>query len=115
VAEAADADVIKAKKEADLARNQAIEDTLKQQRSLTQLAAAAEVAKLEYEVANTGVDAAQSRLETGNATSRDVENARLDATDRYAAYLDAQLEMEKAQMQLMRLTGEIYDWSSVQK
>jgi outer membrane protein TolC len=115
VAEAADADVIKAKKEAEQARNQVTENTLKAQRSLVQLAAAAEVAKLEYEVANTGVDAAQDRLETGNATSRDVENARLDATDRYAAYLDAQLELKKAQLQLMRLTGEIYDWSSVKK
>lgn len=115
VAEAADADVIKAKKEAELARNQVTENTLKAQRSLVQLAAAAEVAKLEYEVANTGVAAAQDRLETGNATARDVENARLDATDRYAAYLDAQLELEKSQLQLMRLTGEIYDWASDKK
>ena len=115
VAEAADADAIKAKKQAELARNQVKEDTLKLQRSLVQLAAAAEVAKLEYEVANTGVDAAQGRVETGNATSRDVENARLDASDRYAAYLDAQLELEKAQMQLMRQTGELYDWSVAKK
>jgi outer membrane protein TolC len=111
VAEAADADVLKAKKEADLARNQVKEDTLKLQRSLAQLSAAAEVAKLEYEIANTSVDAAESRMESGNATARDVENARLDASDRYASYLDAQLEMEKAQMQLLRQTGELYEWS----
>jgi outer membrane protein TolC len=111
VAEAADADVLKAKKEAELARNQVKEDTLKLQRSLAQLSAAAEVAKLEYEIANTSVDAAESRMESGNATARDVENARLDASDRYASYLDAQLEMEKAQMQLLRQTGELYEWS----
>jgi outer membrane protein TolC len=115
VAEAADADVIKAQKEAELARNQVAENTLKAQRSLVQLSAAADVAKLEFEVANGAVDAAQSRVDTGNATVRDVENARLDASDRYTAYLDAQLEMEKAQMQLMQLTGEIYDWSSAKK
>ncbi len=110
--EAADADAIRAKKEAELARNQVSEDTLKLQRSLAQLQAAAEVAKLEYEVADTGASAAQDRLASGNATSRDVENARLDSSDRYAAYLDAQLEVEKAQLQLMRQTGQIYDWST---
>jgi outer membrane protein TolC len=114
-AEAADADVIKARKEADLARNQVREDTLKLQRSLAQLAAATEVAKLEYEIAITAVEAAQGRLDTGNATTRDVENARLDATDRHAAYLDAQLEMQKAQIQLLRQTGEIFDWSNDKK
>lgn len=115
IAEAADADVIKAKKEAELARNQVKEDTLKLQRSLAQLSAAAEVAKLEFEIATTGVDAAQSRWESGNATARDVENARLDASDRYASYLDAQLEMKKAQMQLMRQTGKLFDWSNEKK
>jgi outer membrane protein TolC len=111
-AEAADADAIAAEKQVDLAKNQVAENALKAQRSLAQLAAATDVARLEYEVANTGVSAAQGKLDTGNATSRDVENAKLDATDRYAGYLDAQLELQKAQMQLMRMTGEIYGWAS---
>ncbi len=115
ITEAADADAVRAKKEAELARNQVTEDTLKLQRSLAQLQAAADVAKLEYEVADTGATATQDRLSTGNATSRDVENARLDSSDRYAAYLDAQLEVEKAELQLMRQTGEIYDWSTAKK
>jgi outer membrane protein TolC len=114
-AEAADADALKAKAEAELARNQVTEETLRLQRTLAQLSAAVDVARLEYEVANTGVDAAQGRVETGNATARDVENARLEASDRYAAYLDAQLEYEKLQLQLMRMTGEIYDWSTAKK
>jgi outer membrane protein TolC len=111
-AEAADAEAIAAEKQVDEAKNQVAENALKAQRSLAQLAAAADVAHLEYEVANTGVSAAQDKLDTGNATARDVENAKLDATDRYAGYLDAQLEMEKAQMQLMRMTGEIYAWAN---
>jgi outer membrane protein TolC len=115
VAEAADADVIKAKKEAELARNQVTEDTLKLQRTVAQRAAAVDVARLEYEVANTGASAAQDRVETGNATARDVENARLEASDRYTSYLDAQLELQKAQLQLMRLTGELYGWSTASK
>jgi outer membrane protein TolC len=115
VAEAADADAIAAEKQVDLAKNQVAENALKAQRILAQLSAAADVARLEYEVANTGIAAAQDKLENGNATSRDVENAKLDATDRYASYLDAQLELEKAQMQLMRMTGEIYGWAVEKK
>ncbi|ABF40829.1 outer membrane efflux protein [Candidatus Koribacter versatilis Ellin345] len=115
VAAAADADAIKAKKEAENARDQVTEQTLKLQRELAQISAAVDVAKLEYEIANTGVDAAQGRLESGNATARDVENARVDASDRFAAYLDAQLEYQKTQLQLMRATGEIYDWAATKK
>ncbi len=115
VAEAADADTIKAKKEAEIARNQVTEQTIKLQRTLTQLTAAVEVARLEYEVSNTGIQAAEERVEAGNATTREVENARVDASDRYAAYLDAQLEYQKAQLQLMRMTGEIYDWAAARK
>ena len=115
VTDAADADAICAKKEAEQARNQVTEDTLKLQRSVVQLQAAADVAKLEYEVANTSADAMQDRVASGNATSRDVSNARLDSSDRYTNYLDAQLELEKAQLQLMRMTGEIFDWSSAKK
>lgn len=115
VAEAADADVIRAKKEAELARNQVTEDTLKLQRTIAQLSAAVDVARLEYEVANTGATAAQDRVDSGNATARDVENARVDASDRYTSYLDAQLELQKAQLQLMRLTGELYGWSTASK
>lgn len=114
-AEAADADAIKAKKEADLARDQVTEDTLKLQRNLAQLSAATEVARLQYEVTKSGVTVAEDRLQSGNATMRDVENARLQASDAYSGYLDAQLQMEKAQMQLLRLTGDIYNWSRAAK
>lgn len=111
-ADAADADAIKAKKEAEMARDQVREETLKVQRTVAQLAAAVDVARLEYEVSNTGVQAAQGRLESGNANPRDVDNAQVDASERYAAYLDAQLELQKTQMQLMRMTGDIYNWAS---
>ena len=111
IADAADADVIIAQKEDEQARNQVAENALKAQRTLVQLVAAADVARLEYEVTNTGVAAAQDRLDTGNTTARDVENAKVDAAERYGSYLDAQLELAKAQLQLLRMTGDIFGWA----
>jgi outer membrane protein TolC len=50
-AQEADADALKAKKQAEAARNQVSEETLRLQRTVTQMQAARDVARLEYEVA----------------------------------------------------------------
>src|SRR5208337_3306008 len=50
-AEAAEADALKAKKQAEAARNQVAEETLKLQRAAEELEAAREVAQLEYQLA----------------------------------------------------------------
>lgn len=110
-AQAADAEALKVKKQAEMARNQVQADTLKLQRSLRQLAAARDVAKLEYEIAQAGVDAIQAKIETGQASARDQEQARLDAEDKYAAYLDTSFELYKAQLQMMRATGSLQQWA----
>ena len=77
-AEQADADALIAKKQVELTKNQVSEDALKLQRSLRQLAAARDVAKLEWEVAQGDLEAVKARVETGNANTRDQQNARLD-------------------------------------
>jgi outer membrane protein TolC len=110
-AQSADADALKARKAAEIAKDDAELAALKLQRSLRQLAAARDVAKLEWEIAQAGIDAAQAKAETGQANSRDVESARLDANDRYAAYLDSSLELYKAQVQLLKSAGKIQEWA----
>lgn len=109
--EAAKADAVKAQKEADAIRNQVSEQTLKLQRSLRQLAAANEVARLEYEVAEAGIAGVDVKMQAGQANARDAEQARLDAGDRYLSYLDSQLELARAQVQLLRSSGEIASWA----
>ncbi len=109
--EQANADVVKAKKEAEGVRAQVSENTLKLQRSLRQLAAANDVARLEYEVAQAGVDTTQVRVQNGEANSRDAEQARVDASDRYVSYLESTFELTKTQLQLMRSTGSIQQWA----
>jgi outer membrane protein TolC len=107
----ADADAMVARKQADLTRNRVGEDTLKLQRSLRQLAAARDVAKLEWEVAQGEMEAVAVRVETGGANTRDQANARLDVDDKHAAFLDAEFELCRAELQLLRLTGELENWA----
>jgi outer membrane protein TolC len=110
-AEAADAESLKARKEAETVKQQVATDSLKLQQAVRNLAAAKEVARLEYQIASSDVQAVQARLEAGSATVRDQENARLLEQQRYAALIDASLELDKAQMQLLRSTGELEKWA----
>jgi outer membrane protein TolC len=107
----ADADSIVAHKEADLTRNKVSEETLRLQRSLRQLQAARDVAKLEWQVSQGDFDGVQARVQTGNANMRDVQLAQLDVNDKYAAYLDAEFELTRTELQLLRLTGELENWA----
>jgi outer membrane protein TolC len=107
----ADADSVVAHKQVELTRNQVSEDALKLQRSLRQLQAARDVSKLEWQVSQGDLDSARARIETGNANTRDVQMAELEVNDKYAAYLDAEFEMTRAELQLLRLTGELENWA----
>ena len=110
-AEQADADAAIARKQADLTRNRVSENALKLQRSLRQLAAARDVAKLEWEVAQGELDAVSGRMETGAANSRDEANARLDVDDKHAAYTDSEFDLCRAELQLLQVTGELENWA----
>ena len=110
-AEVADAEVLTSKKQADLTRNQVSEDALKLQRSLRQLTAARDVAKLEWQVSQGDMEGVNARLSTGDANSRDVQNAQLDVDDKYAAYLDTEFELSRAAFQLLLMTGDLESWA----
>ena len=110
-AAAADADAIRAKKAAELVRDDTELQARKMQRGLRQLSAARDVAKLQWEISQSGVDATQAKVETGQATERDLESARLDANDRYAQYLDATQQLFTAQIQVLKSTGKIQEWA----
>ena len=107
----ADADTILARKQADLTRNQVSENALKLQRSIRQLQAARDVAKLEWQVSQGDLDAVQARIQTGSANTRDAQLAQLEVNDKYAAYLDAEFDLTRSELQLLRLTGELENWA----
>ncbi|MFZ0313240.1 MAG: TolC family protein [Candidatus Korobacteraceae bacterium] len=110
-AQEAKADALIAGKQEELSKQKVREDALQLQRSLRQLAAARDVARLEWEVSQGDLEAVKGRTQTGAANVRDEQNAELDSDDRHAAYLDAEFELSRAQLQLLRLTGELENWA----
>jgi outer membrane protein TolC len=110
-AEAAAADALKARKQADAARNQLSEETLRLQRSITQLHAARDVAELEFEIAQKNVEATQTRMEASTANLHDLDNARTQASERFIALQDVTFELERSQVALMRATGNLETWA----
>lgn len=114
-AQAADAEALRAKKDLETSRNQVSEQTLKLQRSVQQLAAAQEVADLEYEIAKSDLDAIGIRVDAGTATLHEQEDARTQANERYNAVQDADFQLERARITLLRATGDLSAWVGVGK
>ena len=110
-ADTANEDAIKAKKELEAARAQVSEQTLTLQRSLRQLAAAAEVARLDYEVTSATVAEIEAKLQSGETNSRDLEQMRINAGEKFFTYQETNLEYQRAQLQMLRSIGEIQSWA----
>ncbi len=110
-AHAADADALKATKQAEAARNQASEETLRWQRSVAQMQAARDVAQLEYEIAEKNLPAVQTRVDAGTATLHDLDDARTQASERFIALQDVTFELERSQLGVLRSTGDLEKWA----
>jgi len=110
-AEAARADASKAREEARSVKEQVSVETLKMQRSVQQLSAARDVALLEHQLAQADIEAAQAKIESGTASIKDEQNARLAEHQHYAAYLNSTFDLDKAQVQLLRQTGQLEGWA----
>ena len=110
-AQAADAEALKAKKQAEATRNQVAEETLKLQRAAEQLEAAREVAQLEYQLAQSGLEAAQTRVDAKTGTLHELADARVQAAERYLLFQDADFEYQRVRMNLLRATGDLEKWA----
>lgn len=110
-AQAADAEALKAKKQAEATRNQVSEETLKLQRAAEQLEAAREVAQLEYQLAQSGLEAAQTRIDARTGTLHELADARVQANERYLAFQDTDFEYQRVRMNLLRATGDLEKWA----
>jgi outer membrane protein TolC len=107
----AESEAFKAKKEAEAARNQASEETLRLQRSVTQMQAARDVAELEYEIAQKNVEAVRTRMDSATANLHDLDDARTKASERFIAFQDVTFELERSQVELLRSTGDLETWA----
>jgi outer membrane protein TolC len=110
-AEAADADALKASKQAEAAKNQASEDELRLRRSVAQLQAARDVAQLEYEMAQKSLEAVHTRMDAGTANMHDLDDTRTQVSEKFMALQDVSFELQRIQLALLRATGELERWA----
>jgi len=107
----AESEALKAKKQAEAARNQVSEETLRLERSVTQLQAARDVAELEYEIAQKNVEAVRTRMDASTANLHDLDLAQTQASERLIQLQDVTFELERSQVALMRATGNLESWA----
>lgn len=66
-----------------------------------------DVARLELQLAQENLRVLQAQFQEGRANLRDVEKARLEESDKWMAFLDADYERQQAQLELLRTTGQL--------
>ena len=110
-AAASEAEALRARKDAEVTKQQFSEGTLKLQRSVQQLAAAREVAKLEHQLARGDVEAVAARVEAGSASFKDQEAARIGEDEKYMNFLTTSFILDQTQMQLLKATGGLESWA----
>lgn len=114
-AQAADADAARAKADVQSVKDQVSQQVLKLQSSARQAAAAKEVSDLEYQLAKSSFDEIEVRMNSGGATVHDEANARADMSEKYNQLQDADFELVRARLALMRATGDLAAWVGVPK
>lgn len=76
-------------------------------RRLRERDAAREVARLELQLAQQNVSVFQSQFAEGRVNLREVERARLEESDKWMAYLDANFQRQQAQLDLLQTAGQL--------
>ena len=104
-------DAAKAREEARNVKQQVSADTLKLQRAVQQFSAAREVAQLEHELSQADIEATEAKIQSGQASLKDAQNAQVVEHERYTAFLSSSFDLDKAQIQLLRQTGELEQWA----
>src|SRR5947209_8088159 len=110
-AKAAEADALKAQKEAQNVKDQVSSETLRLQRSVQQLSAAQEVSRLEHQLAQADIETTHEKIQAGQASLKDEQNARITEHQHYSVFLNSSFELDKAQVQLLRQIGELEGWA----
>ncbi len=110
-AEAADADALRAKEQAQLARTQVTGEIVRLQNAVRELTASRDVAQVQNELGQAELQAAQIRMQAKTATLRELQEASLQAVLDSGALMDSEFEAERAQLQLLYETGALAGWS----
>ncbi len=76
-------------------------------RRLRERDAAKEVARLELQLTQQNLAVLQSQFSEGRINLREVEKTRLEESDKWMAYLDANLLRQQAQLDLLQTAGQL--------
>jgi len=82
-------------------------DIQQKARTVRELDATREVARLDLKLAQETLQVAQSKFDEGRFTLRDIERARLDESDKWVAFLDADFARQQGQLSLLQATGQL--------
>jgi outer membrane protein len=97
--------------EAELAvgskRQQVRTEVLQKAHTLRELDADREVARLDLQLAQESLELEQAKYDQGRATLEEIEQARLEESDKWVAFLDADFARQRAQLTLLQATGQL--------
>ena len=82
-------------------------DVKRQTHRTRELEAAKEVARLELQLAQQQLAMLQTQFQEGRTSLRDVEKARLQESDRWMEFLEAEFARQQAQLELLKTTGQL--------
>lgn len=88
-------------------RNQVSAEVRQRSRKVQETEAAKEVARLELQLAQQNLAVIQSQFGEGKMSLREVEKARLDESEKWMAYLEANFRRQQAQLELLRTAGQL--------
>jgi outer membrane protein TolC len=100
-------DASRLKVELATARNRIAGDVQQSFRDARRAAGAADLARLDLEVAREQLSVNLAQMQEGRLGLREVEQARVVENQKWIAFYDAQYAAEKAKWNVLRLTGEL--------
>jgi len=103
------ADLSRLKIELANTRNRIVSDLADSLRAARRAQTAADVARLDLEVAREHTSVNLAQFQEGRQTMRQVDEARLAENGRWIAFYDAQYALEKARWNVLRVNGGLLD------
>ncbi|MBI3669145.1 MAG: TolC family protein [Acidobacteria bacterium] len=88
-------------------RNELEIEVRRQSRRTREMELAREVARLELQLAQENLRVLQAQFQEGRTSLRDLEKARLEESDKWLAFLDADFERQRAQLEVLQSTGQL--------
>ena len=110
------ADLFRTSQNAKDVRIQFVEGRLKLQHAATELAARADLAAIDRDLAQSQLDALLIQVQSGMSaggtpmTPKDEQNARIQERQRFLELLNADLQLTQTEINLLRQTGQLEDW-----